>query len=899
MSESARISTQCPDNSQITNKLCLMLNGCDYASLSIAPKIKTGVPSCPCQINLKLSWPETKVGQYAFPAPFCIKPDGCCLISLCENENVPFWPPVTETCEILNDSSITKNLSNVEQAEDKLFQMCELSKDYDQFTVLDIYTTVVLFITVDNKTDLESAFCLINNILNIDSSILMEAQLKVRTTELWLFAIANLIVSTVVAKNLLLEENFGFLEINQTYMDGVTVQRARERLVLTAIPLDQAFDDVLRTENLVSGFWFNHNDKNDFGKYVAYFNGSYFPDSSKNVRGFFGVLNVKSCEIFTFRLILRFNEATVNQSVSCVVWLENDDQFSWIEFGEFEISENFFVCTFKLCDHRNLIVVNSQIIHFGMMMTPPGDLTDNLINIIGANISNIQRVTKLLHESFRYKEFISVDVYLVAVILKKLTTDNTTNLDSLCLIVSNLLHIEKSVLAESQFDYNATNSILDSLDKIIQNHNFDDEFISTSELFAILVVNLTNFSGLVLLDNHTVEILKDSSNASILTKYENLTSALLFSPKLQNQMDNESKIIVNIFFNDALFNEVKKNLKYSVNEIFEVILPKIDGNYSGPISIFQRKRQTFCSYWVYDNLNHSFWKNESKSVNFSTLVRCDFWHTTHFTQLIMDKDIEDDDEFLEWMTNITCSLSLLGYSCIILTAFVCDFWRQKSSTKILLNFVVSGILQIVAFYVSSNVGEEKFVCTFVGAVLHYSVLAQFCWMLNIAILQFRRFVLIFTSHSKHLVLKTCLFGWGFPAIPVGVSLVVDAENYTSNSTGLCYPSGYFLYLGLWFPVLFIMTINFFVFSYVVYTVFNSNDDHIEASIYKWRLVIFLFFMLGLTWIFGFLAEASAGILFAYLFCLLASSQGFVVFIIFIVVNKNVRNFYLRKLFGNT
>jgi hypothetical protein len=65
--------------------------------------------------------------------------------------------------------------------------------------------------------------------------------------------------------------------------------------------------------------------------------------------------------------------------------------------------------------------------------------------------------------------------------------------------------------------------------------------------------------------------------------------------------------------------------------------------------------------------------------------------------------------------------------------------------------------------------------------------------------------------------------------------------------------------------------------------------------FQWRLAILLFFMLGLTWTFVFLSELDFGEVFIYVFCIMATLQGFVMFLFFILFNTNTRYLYSRAL----
>jgi len=98
---------------------------------------------------------------------------------------------------------------------------------------------------------------------------------------------------------------------------------------------------------------------------------------------------------------------------------------------------------------------------------------------------------------------------------------------------------------------------------------------------------------------------------------------------------------------------------------------------------------------------------------------------------------------LDIITLMGSSLSILGISGIFITAAKFESWRQKASSKVLLQLSASIALQMI---ILSLVSTEDFSlhliinkiissCVVIGAFLHYSVLVQFFWMMVIAYLQ--------------------------------------------------------------------------------------------------------------------------------------------------------------------
>ncbi|RZC36850.1 7tm 2 domain containing protein, partial [Asbolus verrucosus] len=218
-------------------------------------------------------------------------------------------------------------------------------------------------------------------------------------------------------------------------------------------------------------------------------------------------------------------------------------------------------------------------------------------------------------------------------------------------------------------------------------------------------------------------------------------------------------------------------------------------------------------------------------------------------------------------------------------------WRSNSGNLILLNFVFAMMLQLGLFYVSSLINknsDDYLLCTVIGVVLHYSIISEFCWMFVIAVLQFKRFVEVLGGPPKWILLKGCFCGWILPLIPVAAVFLWNPNNYVNGNVGLCYPSDLGLYLGVWLPVSIIVVINFVIFLFIVYSVVHRKTECGDVvnneMMFQWRLAFLLFFMLGLTWAFGFLSELDYGEIFVYLFCATATLQGFVMFLFFIVFN---------------
>jgi len=85
--------------------------------------------------------------------------------------------------------------------------------------------------------------------------------------------------------------------------------------------------------------------------------------------------------------------------------------------------------------------------------------------------------------------------------------------------------------------------------------------------------------------------------------------------------------------------------------------------------------------------------------------------------------------------------------------------------------------------------------------------------------------------------------------------------------------------------------------YVFYSISHSLNQTIHKSEKKMvakqiKLSIMLFFLLGLTWIFGIFAFMQAGVAFSYIFCITATMQGFVMFVYFVLLDSANRRLWM-------
>lgn len=555
-------------------------------------------------------------------------------------------------------------------------------------------------------------------------------------------------------------------------------------------------------------------------------------------------------------------------------------------------------------------------------------ITEDLENLLNSNSSTDVIITNLTHISKLHDSFQAIDVYLVSKILSNIS-HHLINLTQTTSVIDNVSKSNRSILQQSQTSMNATDTILYHFDNIVVNaeHLYNHSSLQIMEKNTVLLITKleTDINGIALYNTSTGVIRTRTiyRNTSIdgIVGSDTFFAAAIIPDTLLEQIEASSisnpRLVITLFLSDALFNEQEVSDVTEVSSIFSILIPGFPEEFQAPISIiFKSAEETSvnktCAFWrlssnTVENAVKSSWNADSDVItleNYTDLVVCEFWHTTHFALLVLgDLDFLEDYshilEIVEIITDINCSLSIFGLGGILFTSLIFKNWRRNTGNKILINFVFSLCLQIVLLYVSTfakDLENNSGLCIVVGALLHYSVVSEFCWMLVIAILQFKRFVQVFGGPPKWVLVKALIVGWLIPLIPVLILLIASPSNYTSNANGLCYPSGTGLYLGVLLPIAIIIIANIVIYIIILSDVFYKRTDskHCLNSelVLQWRLVVLLFFMLGITWSFALLAYIYEGLFFLILFCFTATLQGFVLFLFFIIFNKSTRMLYV-------
>ncbi|KAK7482383.1 hypothetical protein BaRGS_00026402, partial [Batillaria attramentaria] len=181
----------------------------------------------------------------------------------------------------------------------------------------------------------------------------------------------------------------------------------------------------------------------------------------------------------------------------------------------------------------------------------------------------------------------------------------------------------------------------------------------------------------------------------------------------------------------------------------------------------------------------------------------------------------------------------------------------------------------------------------VSALLHYSLLSAMFWMAVEAFNMYLAFVRVYGAGIPHIFLKYSLFAWGMPCVIVATTLAATmTDGYARLRNGICWLRGVAFYVAFVAPVALMIILNFIVFGIVLRVIVGKahkklgrSDAH--STLRRLRRAVGVVILLGLTWVFGFMAVGEVKLIMQYLFVVFNSLQGLFIFLFYCVMNREV------------
>ncbi|XP_058954251.2 adhesion G-protein coupled receptor D1 isoform X2 [Pocillopora verrucosa] len=321
-----------------------------------------------------------------------------------------------------------------------------------------------------------------------------------------------------------------------------------------------------------------------------------------------------------------------------------------------------------------------------------------------------------------------------------------------------------------------------------------------------------------------------------------------------------------------------------------------------------KKSRLDCVFWQWNNslpANGS-WSGDGCSLvkSNTTHVVCTCNHLTNFAILINIEKQEFPEEHkkaLSYMTYIGVGISLLGETVTFIAYFLllCSSHDQQSHVHI--NLVATLAVAQSIFLAGINATHNQVLCITVAALIHYFYLSSFCWMLIEGVMLY---LLIIEVYNTELRLRLCyLFSLGFPSLVVGGTLIFASLNepgidqYINKNWCWLSTENYYIW-SFAGPVVVISFVNMVVFCIVVKEMVNMTSmqsnklSRVKTTV---KACIVLFPLLGVTWLFGLLSMINSSVTSQYIFTLLNSLQGLMIFIFHCARNTEVKLVWSNKL----
>ncbi|XP_067260253.1 adhesion G protein-coupled receptor E3-like [Chanodichthys erythropterus] len=397
----------------------------------------------------------------------------------------------------------------------------------------------------------------------------------------------------------------------------------------------------------------------------------------------------------------------------------------------------------------------------------------------------------------------------------------------------------------------------------------------------------------------------DTTNSSVdidligIAKNNNETTAVAFMSF--NTMENLLK--------PDFFNTSNDTIKTMMSTVISATLPKTTNTkLTKPVNFTLKHIREFnpsgslsCVYW-----NISEWIVDGCSVleTNSSYTVCSCVHLSTFALIMQTSRPPESDPLLDQLNLVCVIVGLVFFSLSLLTFALCQ-WSPGVNNVARINICISLLLAHLLFLLTqqflSLIRRHQVSCVAISGVLHFLFLSGFVWMFIEAVLLFICVKnLSQISSKKREVLSSgflCVIGYMVALVVVGVSVGLLPEGYGSEHCWIKMDKGFiWSFLG---PVCVILALNMILFIKIFISL-NSALKNLNAEVSQMKqtkIMVFKtlsqFVVLGCSWILGFFTNGRKEL--EILFLILNSQQGTFIFLVYCVLNNEIRQQY-RKFF---
>ncbi|KAK7938977.1 hypothetical protein WMY93_002303 [Mugilogobius chulae] len=352
------------------------------------------------------------------------------------------------------------------------------------------------------------------------------------------------------------------------------------------------------------------------------------------------------------------------------------------------------------------------------------------------------------------------------------------------------------------------------------------------------------------------------------------------------------------------------------SDVITAILPKMNNtNITDPVNFTIQHKTTnhesgmvTCVYWKVEKDDEGIvtsmgWSTEGCSIAFSNenFTVCSCNHLSTFALILQIADPPPQNDFLDWLNRICVIVGLFFFGLAIFTFLLCS-WNPKINNTARLHLCLNlGSSHLLMLW-NDRYLDNELACTVMAGLLHFLIVGSFVWML----LEATQLFMLVRKLTKVQVIKRdglprpllYFVGYGVPLVVVGVSALIYSDGYGAYN-GSCWLSttkGF--NWALTGPVVAILGLNCSLFIATLWslrtTLINmrsgaSNSKDARLVLFK---IVAQFVILGCTWILGLY---QTNLFFQVMFIILNSQQGTFLFIVHCILNKEIREEYIKWL----
>ncbi|XP_056627192.1 adhesion G protein-coupled receptor E3-like [Triplophysa dalaica] len=391
---------------------------------------------------------------------------------------------------------------------------------------------------------------------------------------------------------------------------------------------------------------------------------------------------------------------------------------------------------------------------------------------------------------------------------------------------------------------------------------------------------------------------KIPSNSAAVTFLSFTSMDKILKPEFFNSSNSMNKTMMSTVISATLYNSTANKLTEAVNFTEPV-------NFTFKHINLQDSGTLFCVYW-----NITEWIVDGCSVlhKNSSYTVCSCVHLSTFALILQtggssSSSLSSSDEHLMEMLNLVAvSVGLVFNSLALLTFAFCR-WKPGVNNVARINLCISLLSAHLLFLLTQRflklIKADQRLCNVLSGFLHFLFLSCFVWMFIEAVLLYVCVKNLSQISSKQRAVLSSRFliviGYVIALVIVGVSVGLYPEGYGSEKCWIK-KENYFIWSFLG-PVCVILVINTILFIRIIHSL-NSTLRKLNAEVSRMKqtkIMVFKtlaqFVVLGCPWILGFFTEDNMMI--EIFFLILNSQQGTFIFLIYCLLNNEVRQQYVK------